>query len=183
MSAAAAIAAAAPANITARQGALPGATFYGVWASTHFESTIPNGGAQVVFQQGFTLIDSDGDIIYEGANPGNYAPCNTFQQGFTVSGSCLSTPITFHCASKPASGTPDRCAAWLSDDPNANETPPTDCEAGNSDVYNNFLSAGLNGGCAVSFYTIADCGADAGLTVETIGDLNLPDIDTCPGDS
>ncbi|KAK5128788.1 hypothetical protein LTR85_000121 [Meristemomyces frigidus] len=70
------------------------------------------GKRDTAFGTGFSIIDQDGGIVYNAANPGGYSPCFNTGGGrtFTVSGGCFSGSYQFHCESN-FDGTPNSCAA------------------------------------------------------------------------
>ncbi|KAJ5940801.1 hypothetical protein N7516_000969 [Penicillium verrucosum] len=123
--------------------ALAGQEVVAVWSGSTF-STASNSGEHV-WDAGFSLIDKNGEVIYNEANPDGYKPCIHMGQEFQLEGGCLGGAwYSFRCKANPIS-VPEECEVMGPDGKSV--------ATGDSDSSTDYFGLGISmtGACRVNF--------------------------------
>lgn len=117
-----------------------------VWAVGGFSTISGPSGNENGHSGGFSLIDQDGNTIYENSAPNDYSACQGNTYTFTLSGGCFGSGQQYEFAcSADFDGTPEHCAVL---DSSSNELASAD---GNTDTNFIGIAISVDGYCGVSF--------------------------------
>lgn len=97
--------------LVATSGTVYGERLRAVWSSGSFASISgPDGGsAGSNYDSGFTILNKDGNPIYENGWPGDHSACQQYDgREWTMEGACWNKALKFYCKADFA-GTPEEC--------------------------------------------------------------------------